>query len=33
MAGIEVNESKEKIKINEDVDRIKKLFSHKYKTQ
>jgi len=33
MAGIEVNESKEKIKINEDVDRIKKLFSHNYKTQ
>jgi len=36
MAGIEVTESKngnKKEKINENIDRMKKLFSHKYKTQ
>jgi len=37
MAGIEVSESvktdKKKERVNEDIDKIKKLFSHNYKTQ
>jgi hypothetical protein len=35
-AGIDVNESKnekKKLKLNEDLERMKKLFSHNYKTQ
>jgi len=32
-AGIQVAEDKKQVKINEDLERIKKLFSHKYKTQ
>ena len=37
MAGIEVSESvntiKDKVRVNEDIDKMKKLFSHNYKTQ
>ena len=37
MAGIEVSESvktdKKKERVNEDIDKMKKLFSHNYKTQ
>jgi hypothetical protein len=33
MAGINVAESKNEKKVNENIDRMKKLFSHNYKTQ
>jgi hypothetical protein len=33
LAGIQVAENKKQVKINEDLERIKKLFSHNYKTQ
>jgi len=32
-AGIEISESKKQNKINEDIDRIKNLFTHSYKSQ
>jgi hypothetical protein len=33
LAGIQVAENKKQVKINEDLERMKKLFSHNYKTQ
>jgi len=32
-AGIQVSENKKQVKINEDLERMKKLFSHNYKSQ